>query len=69
MGVNAVNKIPDPPNRKPSNSLPDPRDANMNALKGEAVGIADDTPIQITHNESEREVLERAQRGGFRRIF
>lgn len=62
-------KIPEPPNRKPSNSLPDPRDQSGNALQGAAVGVADDAPIQISHNESEREVLERATRGRFRRIF
>jgi hypothetical protein len=61
--------IPDPPNRKPSHSAADPRDPNMNALKGEAIGVGEPGPIEITRDENEKEARERATRGRYRRKF
>jgi hypothetical protein len=63
--------IPEPPNRQPSDTTnqPEPREPNELAIHGGAVGIQEPGPVTLTHNESEKEMLERAQRGRFRRIF
>jgi hypothetical protein len=61
--------IPEPPQRRPSAPQLDAREPRLHALKGGAVGVSDSDTAELSANESEREMLDRINRGRFRRIF